>query len=92
MTSDRRTYVLDTSVLLSEPQALRRFEEHAVVLPLVVLTELEAKRNHPELGWAARSALRALEELRERHGTLLEELPANDHGGTVRVELNQCAS
>ena len=54
MTSSRRTYVLDTSVLLSEPQALRRFEEHAVVLPLVVLTELEAKRNHPELGWAAR--------------------------------------
>ena len=58
MTSDRRTYVLDTSVLLSEPQALRRFEEHAVVLPLVVLTELEAKRHHPDLGWAARAALR----------------------------------
>ena len=57
MTSSRRTYVLDTSVLLSEPQALRQFEEHAVVLPLVVLTELEAKRNHPELGWAARTAL-----------------------------------
>ena len=88
MTSTRRTYVLDTSVLLSEPQALRRFEEHAVVLPLVVLTELEAKRNHPELGWAARAALRSLEELRERHGSLLEELPANEHGGTVRVELN----
>ena len=88
MTSARRTYVLDTSVLLSEPQALRRFEEHAVVLPLVVLTELEAKRNHPELGWAARTALRSLEELRERHGSLLEELPANEYGGTVRVELN----
>lgn len=92
MTSDRRTYVLDTSVLLSEPQALRRFEEHAVVLPLVVLTELEAKRHHPDLGWAARAALRALEELRERHGTLLEELPANDHGGTVRVELNHTST
>ena len=61
MTSTRRTYVLDTSVLLSEPQALRRFEEHAVVLPLVVLTELEAKRNHPELGWAARTALSGLD-------------------------------
>jgi len=92
MTSRRRTYVLDTSVLLSEPQALRHFEEHAVVLPLVVLTELEAKRNHPELGWAARTALRVLEALRERHGSLLEELPANEHGGTIRVEINHDSS
>jgi len=92
MTSSRRTYVLDTSVLLSEPQALRQFEEHAVVLPLVVLTELEAKRNHPELGWAARTALRSLEELRERHASLLEELPVNEHGGTIRVELNHTST
>ena len=88
MTDTRRTYVLDTSVLLSEPTALRRFEEHAVVLPLVVLTELEGKRHHPDLGWAARSALRSLEELRETHGSLLKELEINDYGGTVRVELN----
>ena len=92
MTSSRRTYVLDTSVLLSEPQALRQFEEHAVVLPLVVLTELEAKRNHPELGWAARTALRSLEELRERHASLLEELPVNEHGGTICVELNHTST
>ena len=50
----RRTYVLDTSVLLADPRALLRFDEHEVVLPIVVLTELEAKRDHPELGWAAR--------------------------------------
>lgn len=88
MTDRCRTYVLDTSVLLSDPTALRRFEEHQMVLPLVVLTELEGKRNHPELGWAARSALRALEELRERHGSLLTALPVNDSGGTLRVEIN----
>ena len=88
MTDDTRTYVLDTSVLLSDPTALHRFDEHAVVLPLVVLTELEAKRHHAELGWAARQALRALEQLREAHGSLLEPLPANTLGGTVRVELN----
>jgi len=88
MTDRCRTYVLDTSVLLSDPTALRRFEEHEIVLPLVVLTELEGKRNHPELGWAARSALRALEELRERHGSLLSALPVNDSGGTLRVEIN----
>ncbi len=92
MTDQTRTYVLDTSVLLSDPTALRRFEEHAVVLPLVVLTELEGKRHHPELGWAARSALRALEELREHHGSLLQELPVNDHGGSVRVELNHTST
>ncbi len=88
MTDRRRTYVLDTSVLLSDPTALRRFEEHELVLPLVVLTELEAKRHHPELGWAARSALRALEGLRERHGSLLSALPVNESGGTLRVEIN----
>ncbi len=41
-----RTYVLDTSVLLADPSSLRRFEEHDVVIPVVVLTELEEKR-HP---------------------------------------------
>ena len=54
----QRTYVLDTSVLLSDPQAINRFDEHEVVLPLVVVTELEAKRTHPELGYFARQALR----------------------------------
>jgi len=82
------TYVLDTSVLLADPRALTRFHEHQVVLPVVVLMELEAKRDHPELGWAARHALRHLERLRVRHGSLTVALPANDHGGTLRVELN----
>jgi PhoH-like ATPase len=83
-----KTYVLDTSVLLSDPRSFARFEEHEVVLPLVVLIELEGKRNHPELGWAARQALRALEEMRTRHGSLTRPLPVNDAGGTLRVELN----
>lgn len=85
---DRRTYVLDTSVLLADPRALGRFDEHAVVLPVVVLMELEAKRNHPDLGWAARTVLRTLEDLRTTHGSLTEPLPVNDRGGTLRVELN----
>jgi PhoH-like ATPase len=83
-----RTYVLDTSVLLADPRALRRFEEHEVVLPVVVLTEVESKRHHPELGWAARQALRALEALRLEHGSLTQPLPVNESGGTLRVELN----
>jgi PhoH-like ATPase len=80
--------VLDTSVLLSDPWALTRFAEHSVVLPLVVITELEGKRNHPELGWFAREALRLLDELRLRHGRLDSPVPIGDQGGTLHVELN----
>ena len=83
-----RTYVLDTSVLLADPGAIRRFEEHEVVLPVVVITELEGKRHHPELGFFARTALRMLDELRITHGRLDEPVPVGDLGGTVRVELN----
>ena len=83
-----RTFVLDTSVLLSDPWALQRFAEHEVVIPLVVLTELEGKRHHPELGWAARETLRMLEDLRVAHGSLLRPMPANEQGGTLRVEVN----
>ena len=84
----RRTYVLDTSVLLSDPWAVTRFAEHAVVLPLVVIGELEGKRHHPELGWFAREALRLLDDLRVRHGRLDKPVPIGTAGGTVHVELN----
>lgn len=83
-----RVYVLDTSVLLSDPWALQHFAEHEIVIPLVVLTELEGKRHHPELGWAARETLRMLEDLRLAHGSLLRPMPANGQGGTLRVEVN----
>jgi PhoH-like ATPase len=83
-----RTYVLDTSVLLADPGAARRFAEHEVVLPVVVITELEGKRHHPELGYFARSALRMLDELRVEHGRLDEPVPVGDEGGSLRVELN----
>ncbi|RSN70714.1 PhoH family protein [Actinomadura sp. WAC 06369] len=88
----RRTYVLDTSVLLADPGAMTRFAEHEVVLPIVVISELEAKRHHPELGYFARQALRTLDDLRLAHGRLDEPLPIEgpdgDVGGTLRVELN----
>jgi PhoH-like ATPase len=83
-----RTFVLDTSVLLADPGALRRFHEHEVVLPVVVITELEGKRHHPELGFFARTALRMLDELRITHGRLDEPVPVGDEGGSIRVELN----
>lgn len=82
-----RTYVLDTSVLLSDPHAFMRFDEHEVVIPAIVITELEGKRTHPELGFFARSALRLLDDLRVAAGRLDEPVPL-DGGGSLRVELN----
>ncbi|MBN9175926.1 MAG: PhoH family protein [Microbacterium sp.] len=83
---DLRTYVLDTSVLLSDPRAFFRFAEHSVVVPVVVITELEGKRHDPELGYFARQALRHLDELRIEHGRLDFPVPVGQ-GGTLRVEL-----
>jgi len=83
-----RTYVLDTSVLLSDPRAILRFKEHEVVLPVVVVTELEAKRHHPELGYFARTALRLLDDLRIQAGRLDAPVAVGEDGGTLRVELN----
>ncbi|WP_174777020.1 PhoH family protein [Cryobacterium lactosi] len=82
-----RTFVLDTSVLLSDPKAIFRFAEHAVVLPVVVITELESKRNDPEIGYFARQALRYLDELRVKHERLDFAIPVGE-GGSLRVELN----
>lgn len=89
--SPARTYVVDTSVLLADPGALNRFDEHHLVLPVVVITELEAKRHHPELGFFARSALRQLDRLRVAHGRLDRPVPVGC-GGTLRVELNHVDS
>ncbi|RXZ85873.1 PhoH family protein [Agromyces atrinae] len=82
-----RSYVLDTSVLLSDPKALFRFAEHAVILPVVVITELESKRNDPEIGYFSRQALRILDELRVQHERLDFPIPVGE-GGSLRVELN----
>jgi PhoH-like ATPase len=83
-----KTYVLDTSVLLSDPRAMLRFKEHEVVLPVVVVTELEGKRHHPELGYFARQALRLLDDLRVSEGRLDRPVEVGEEGGTLRVELN----
>ena len=84
----RKTYVLDTSVLLADPGALHKFEEHEVIIPIAVIGELETKRDHPELGYFARAALRALDDLRIEHGRLDQPLTITPEGGTLSVELN----
>ena len=84
----RITYVLDTSVLLADPSALSRFAEHEVIIPITVIGELETKRDHPDLGYFARAALRALDELRIKSGRLDQPIGINDEGGSLSVELN----
>ena len=85
----QKTYVLDTCVLLADPQAILRFDEHDVVLPLVVIEELDKQKTRmDEVGANARSAIRLLEEMgASRSGGLSapHRLPT---GGTVRIELN----
>lgn len=80
-------YVLDTSVILSDPKCLERLSDKNIVIPLIVLTELEAKRTHPELGYPARTALRTLEEYRRYYKSLTEEIRTSQNG-SVRVEIN----
>ena len=82
-----RTFVLDTSVLLSDPGAIFRFAEHHVVLPVTVVSELERKRHDPEIGYFARQALRYLDDLRQKHERLDFPISVGE-GGTLRVELN----
>jgi len=84
----RKTYVLDTSVLLADPGALARFAEHEVVVPIAVIGELETKRDHPELGYFARAALRSLDDIRLKYGRLDQPIQINPEGGTLAVELN----
>lgn len=82
-----RTFIIDTSVLLSDPRAMFRFAEHEVVLPIVVINELEKKRNDLEIGYFARKALLFLDDLRQKHERL--DFPVEvGEGGTLRVELN----
>ncbi|MCX6449606.1 MAG: PhoH family protein [Actinobacteria bacterium] len=84
----RITYVLDTSVLLADPVALTRFAEHEVIIPITVIGELEIKRDHPELGYFARAALRTLDDLRVKSGRLDQPISINEEGGSLSVELN----
>jgi len=84
----RITYVLDTSVLLADPVALTRFAEHEVIIPITVIGELETKRDHPDLGYFARAALRTLDDLRVKSGRLDQPISINEEGGSLSVELN----
>lgn len=85
----RKTYVLDTCVLLADPLSLLRFDEHDVVIPLVVVEELDRQKTRPdEVGANARRAIRALEELGASEAGGLRIPATLDSGGSLRIELN----
>ena len=82
-----KTYVIDTNVLIQNPRALEYFEDNRVILPIVVLEELDKlKQADGEKGANARAAIRFLEQLRQR-GDLLEGVSL-EGGGSLRVEKN----
>jgi PhoH-like ATPase len=82
-----KVFVLDTNVLVHNPNALFLFDENEVIIPLVVIEELDnLKKSSDERGRNSRAALRHLDLLRES-GTLSKGVPLPG-GGTLRVELN----
>lgn len=83
----RKIFVLDTNVLLHDPGAIYAFDEHEVVIPAVVLEEIDSKkRNADEIGRNARTVSRLLDQLREQ-GHLHSGVTLH-HGGSLKVELN----
>ena len=83
----KKTYVLDTNVLLQAPYALNYFEDNDVVIPEVVLEELDRfKHENSELGANARQTARMLDDFRRR-GSLVDGIEL-DGGGKLRIELN----
>ena len=92
-TQESSTYVLDTCVLLADPNSLLRFDEHDVVLPLVVVEELDRKKTRlDEVGTNARGAIRLLEDLGASTRGGMREAVQLPGGGSLRIELNGIAS
>ena len=82
----RKHFVLDTNVLLHNPNSIFKFEEHEVVIPLQVIEELDKfKKNNDETGRNARSVIRSLDKLRSI-GRLFEGVLWNEQGGSVRID------
>jgi len=81
--------VLDTSVLIADPACVMSFGDADVVIPLTVVEELDGLKSRPDdVGRAARTALRAIEDLRLRHGGSLALPVPLGGGGSLQIEIN----
>jgi PhoH-like ATPase len=85
----KKTYVLDTNVVLHDPLAVYKFEDNTVVLPIFVIEEVDQfKKELSELGQNARHLSRILDELRSRNGHTLDQgVPIPSTGGELRVAV-----
>ncbi|MGB5547097.1 MAG: PhoH family protein [Polyangiales bacterium] len=85
----KKTYVLDTNVVLHDPLAVYKFEDNAVVLPIFVIEEVDQfKKELSELGQNARHLSRILDDLRSQNGRTLDQgVPIESTGGELRVAV-----
>jgi len=84
-----KTFVLDTNIILHDALSIFKFGENEVVVPAIVLEELDSKkRNQDEVGRNARAFSRILDDLRERYNGQLNKGVPLENGGTLRIELN----
>ncbi|MCL9969723.1 PhoH family protein [Anoxybacillus kestanbolensis] len=83
----KKIYVLDTNVLLQDPYSIFSFQDNEVVIPAVVLEEVDSKKRYmDEVGRNARQVSKIIDNLR-KNGKLHEKIPL-DNGGVLRIELN----
>lgn len=81
-----KNYVLDTNVLLHDPQAIFKFSDNNVIIPLTVIEEIDRfKKEQSETGRNARQISRVIDEFRER-SSLVDGVPL-DSGGTFKVAI-----
>lgn len=86
MNNNKKTFVLDTNVLLSDSNALFSFKEHDVVLPMIVLEELDRhKDRQDEVGRHARETSRKLTEITKEHKAFDEPIPLGEGQGSLRI-------
>ena len=84
--SSKKVFVLDTNVLLHDPMSIRHFQEHDIVIPIVVIEEIDTfKKDQTEIGRNARSVSRQLDKLRP--GGSLSQGVAMEGGGTLKVDV-----
>jgi PhoH-like ATPase len=83
---EKKIFVLDTNVIISDPKAIFNFDEHDIVIPIVVVEELDKfKKDMNQVGLAARSFARNIESLRKK-GKLVEGVQL-ESGGTIRIDI-----
>ncbi len=84
----KKTYILDTNVLVHDPECIFKFEDNDIVIPITVVEELDKlKKGHGDIPYSARSALRIIDSLRER-GNISKGIKL-ENGGTVTVAIDK---